>query len=205
VPGSGRSRRRRLLAASAIAAGVLAPTGWLVTDRLEQDDAFCTSCHLPSGRPLHEAKHADFHGREPVSLAWAHADAGNARRADEAFRCIDCHGGVGPLGRTRVKLLSAKDAFWYAVGRFEEPDTMHWPLLDADCTRCHASFDAVAPGGSPPLFHELAEHNAALGVACVECHLAHEAGGLVDHHFLHAAHVRAQCARCHLEFEEESS
>ena len=80
------------------------------------------------------------------------APAGPARRAavappvaaDAVFRCIDCHGGTSPLGRVRVKALAAKDAFWYIVGHFEEPDGMRWPLWDEDCLKCHTVFDETA-------------------------------------------------------------
>ena len=111
--------------ALAVAAVVAAPTGWVVTDRLEADNAFCVSCHLDAETPLHRDHDADFRARPPVSLAAAHAAAENAEHEDAVFRCIDCHGGTAFLGRARVKLLSAKDAFWYVTGRFEEPDGMH--------------------------------------------------------------------------------
>lgn len=191
-----------------IVVGVLlaAPTGWLVTDRLEADNAFCISCHLDAGVPLHRDNHADFEALPAVSLAVAHARAGNAEHEDGAFRCIDCHGGTGFGGRAAVKLLSAKDAFWYLTGRFEEPDGMHWPLRDEDCARCHATFDERAPEDwGDPAFHELALHNRELGVDCVSCHLSHERGGLADHFFVHPTDVRTQCARCHPEFEEDPS
>ncbi len=178
---------------------------WVVTDRLEAENAFCVSCHLDAEVPLHRDNDADFRARPPVSLAVAHAAAGNSEREDGAFRCIDCHGGTGFGGRVRVKLLSAKDAFWYVSGRFEEPDGMHWPLRDEDCARCHASFEERAPDDwGDPAFHELAVHNHELGVDCVSCHLSHERGGLPDHFFVHPPEVRAQCARCHPEFEDDS-
>ena len=81
---------------------------------------------------------------------------------------------------------------------------MRWPLWDEDCTQCHARFDEREPEAwESPRFHQLGVHNAALGVDCVACHLAHDAPPEPTPHFLHAAHVRAQCARCHSEFEEE--
>ncbi len=182
-----------------------APVGWVVTDRLEEDDAFCVSCHLSEGVPLHEEKGADFARLPPQTLAAAHTLAGyEARAEDPAFRCIDCHGGTGAVGRLRVKLLSAKDAFWYVVGRFDEPERMHWPLWDADCRKCHESFEeGPVESWRDPEFHELSVHNVELGVACVECHLSHDLGGLADRDFLHPAHVRSQCIRCHPEFEED--
>jgi nitrate/TMAO reductase-like tetraheme cytochrome c subunit len=185
--------------------GLVAGTaGWWVSDRLESDDAFCASCHLPDGEPLHRQKSSDQRDRPPLTLAAAHAAAGNPAHPNGAFRCIDCHGGTGWHGRARVKLLSARDAFWYVTGRFQEPEAMRWPLWDSDCSKCHASFEEEGRASGDPDFHELAVHNQELGVSCVTCHPAHPRGGLVEHEFLHPKRVRAQCARCHEEFEEEN-
>lgn len=196
---------RRALVILPFAAALAAPLGWWASDRLEEDDAFCSACHLPSGAPLHEEKLADFRARPAISLAVAHAAAGNEARADGAFRCIDCHGGTGLAGRARVKLLSARDALVYVTGRFAEPEEMRWPLRDEDCRRCHTKFASAASEWEAPNFHELPVHNRELGVGCVECHLAHERGGLAERAFVHPRPVRAQCARCHSEFEESSS
>jgi len=185
------------------AALVAAPTGWLASDRLERDNDFCNACHLSPEVPLHRDIRADFDARPPPTLAAAHARAGvGSGDAHRPFRCIDCHGGSGPLGRAQVKALAARDAFWYVVGRFEEPREMRFPLRDADCRKCHASYRAAAGSGANA-FHGLAVHNADLSVRCVACHSAHERGGNPQAHFLRAAKVRAQCARCHTEFEEE--
>jgi hypothetical protein len=206
APGAERSpgRRRRVRAfAIAVAVGmVCAPAGWVVTDVLEQRNDFCNACHLDPGLPLHIDVRRDFDAAPPVSLAGVHGGATVEGRAD-GFRCIDCHGGVSFAGRLRVKALAAKDAFWYAVGRFEEPDGMAWPLWDEDCAQCHADFDEGEPEPwTNPRFHQLGVHNVELGVGCVECHRSHEADGNPDAYFLDAAHVRSQCARCHSEFEE---
>jgi nitrate/TMAO reductase-like tetraheme cytochrome c subunit len=181
-----------------------APIGWVVTDHLEQDNDFCVSCHLAPGVRLHAGVHRDVGAAVPVSLGSVHgASRVESRGEDPAFRCIDCHGGTSPLGRARVKALAAKDAFWYVLGHFEEPDGMRWPLWDEDCAKCHARFDeiAAAPWQSPR-FHQLPVHNAALGVRCVECHSVHEIGGNPQAFFLHAGSVRAQCARCHSEYAD---
>lgn len=194
---------RMVCALAALALGATAgPAGWFISDRLEQENDFCVSCHLEGGEPLHADNRADLDARPAQALAPAHAAAGHPDERE--FRCIDCHGGTGFLGRARVKLLSVKDAFWYVVGRFEEPEGMHWPIEDEGCVKCHQAFEpSPSSNGEPQAFHALAIHNHALGVSCVACHGAHEQGGLADFHFLHPVSVRAECAKCHPEFEEE--
>ncbi len=199
---SGRARRAGAWLAL-VGVCLAAPAGFVVSDRLEARNDFCSSCHLEPGVPLHQAIRRDFDAAAAASLAAAHAradvlDAGAPRE----FRCIDCHGGASLTGRLRVKLLAARDAFWYVVGHFEEPQEMRWPLWDEDCAKCHPDFDESEPAEwESPGFHQLAVHNAELGVACVECHRSHEADGDPAAHFIAASHVRSQCARCHAEFE----
>jgi len=103
-----------------------------------------------------------------------------------------------------VKTLAGKDAFFYVVGRFDEPKAMRFPLWDSDCAKCHPGFAASHradsdAGGAPP-FHSLPVHNSRLGVSCVECHIAHEVGATESAYFLNPDHLRAECARCHSEF-----
>jgi hypothetical protein len=201
---SARGRRLARLGAAALAVVLGAAVAWLGSDRLERRSRFCISCHLDADTPLHIDLFEDFGTPPPEMLAAAHAAAGHREDA-QPFRCIDCHGGTGLLGRARVKLLSVRDAFWYAVGRFEEPEGMRWPLWDADCRKCHDAFEDRRAAFGDPLFHELPAHQGGgFAVRCVECHLAHEPGALPAHDFLVPAVVRGQCARCHPEFEEEA-
>jgi nitrate/TMAO reductase-like tetraheme cytochrome c subunit len=191
-----------LLVLAAAAGTLVASGGWVITDRLEQDNDFCNACHLELGLPLHAEIRRDFDASPPASLAAAHGLAGNRERGD-AFRCIDCHGGVSWLGRLRVKALAGKDAFWWLVDDFDEPHDMRWPLWDEDCAQCHTSFDTSEPESwQSPRFHQLPVHNASLGVGCVECHFSHESFVDIAPYFLDAERVRPQCARCHPEFEE---
>ncbi len=183
-----------------------APAGWFGTDHLEQDNDFCNACHLKPGVPLHIDIRRDFDARPVASLAGVHAAAMHPERPKSSpFRCIDCHGGVGFVGKARVKVLAGKDGILWAVGHFEEPTEMRWPLWDQDCRQCHPDFrdaaqSAEAASSNPP-FHAVDVHNVELGVSCVECHLSHETGGDEDLYYLHPAQVRGQCARCHTEFE----
>ena len=193
-----RVHRASWLVVVIVAGAASVPTGWLVTDHLEQDNDFCNACHLESGVALHRDIRLDFDEAPAMSLAAAHAAAG-----DEPFRCIDCHGGGSFAGRARVKARAAKDAFFYLTGQFDEPDHMRWPLWDEDCAQCHASFEESEPlAGEPTRFHQFGVHNGDLGVDCVACHLSHERVGSDAPYHLQVDHVRTQCARCHAEFEE---
>lgn len=201
------SQRSKRIGLGLLLAGVLgAPAGWLGTDYLERDNDFCNACHLEPGVALHVDIRRDFDARPAASLAGVHAQAMHPERGEGSpFRCIDCHGGVGWVGKARTKALAAKDGFWWVVGDFEEPTGMEWPLWDADCRQCHPDFREAeqspeAASGNPP-FHALGVHNVELGVSCVECHLSHETGGEEDLYHLRPAHVREKCALCHAEFE----
>ena len=181
----------------AIALAASFVVGWGISDRIEQDNDFCTSCHLDSGVPLHIELRRAFDRSPEVNLASAHARVEVAGRAD-GFRCIDCHGGASWKGRARVKALAAIDGFWYALGRFEEPTGMQWPLWDEDCQKCHASFDPPpTEDWETPRFHALPVHNVELGVDCVACHRVHESGGNPENFFIGVQWVRPQCERCH--------
>ena len=177
------------------------PAGWWTTDILEADNDFCNSCHLPDGGPLHTALREDFDARPFASLAARHGSLAIASRpASPGMRCIDCHGGVGLLGRARVKLLSAKDTLLYLSGRFEEPDGMTSPLSDADCSQCHTQFREKGEGFDGEAFHNKALHNVGLGVDCVECHAVHDASGDPERWFLRDDLLSTRCSQCHVEY-----
>jgi nitrate/TMAO reductase-like tetraheme cytochrome c subunit len=197
----GAATLRSGLAATAFALAA-APAGWLVTDALESRNDFCNACHLERPEiPLHIDVRRDFDRRPAASLAALHA-AEAIGEVGRPFRCIDCHGGASFRGKLRVKALAAKDALVYLTGRFSEPTGMRHPLWDEDCVKCHEGFEEGDDRAAQARFHALPVHNHELGVDCVECHLAHESGGDAGAYFLHAAHVRSQCARCHSDFEE---
>lgn len=187
-------------------AGVgLACAGWLISDALEANNDFCNACHLPTGAALHKEIRRHFDAEDVRNLAAVHGSSplGQAG-ATRAFRCIDCHGGTGLLGRAKVKVLAAKDAMVWLAGDFDEPDHMEYPLGEADCRQCHPGFESQENADPDTTrFHFLAVHNADLGVDCVECHTVHEGGTDAKLFFLDAAHVRKQCGRCHSEFQEK--
>lgn len=185
----------------ALVGGAAAIAGWMISDALERNNDFCNACHLAPGIRLHAKIREDFDAREPTNLAGVHGRAEKAQRASRTSpRCIDCHGGVGFVGRLKVKALAARDAFVYLTGDFDEPDHMNFPLGDADCRQCHEDFAWLESTADESRFHGLSVHNADLGVNCVECHTVHTGGGEAKLFFLDAEGVRSQCARCHSEF-----
>lgn len=171
----------------AVAGGL---AGWLGVERLESRNEFCVACHLAPQTPLHREIFDGLHSSPAGSLAAAH------RVADAAFRCIDCHGGTGLLGRARVKLVSARDALMYLVGRFGEPERMRAPLWDEDCTKCHAP----DPSEGPDAFHGIDDHDVGLDRACVACHEAHPGERSAEVGFLDREVVLPICRDCHEEF-----
>jgi hypothetical protein len=175
---------------------------WLTTDVLERDNDFCNACHIDGDVPLHIALRRDLDARPPRSLASAHAASiGGARPDDPVMRCFDCHAGVGLVGRVRTKWIAATDLVVWLAGRAEEPESLRWPLVDADCRGCHEAFDADGTDRVRPPFHALPVHNHDLGISCPSCHEVHADDVDPDFHFLATRRVRARCARCHGQFD----
>ncbi|MEE2703091.1 MAG: hypothetical protein VX614_03615 [Myxococcota bacterium] len=169
---------------------VIGIASWVVSDRLESDNRFCVACHLDSATPLHEKKSLDLRSDPPRSLVAAH------RASREDFRCIDCHRGTGSLGRIRVKLVAARDAASYLIGRFREPERMRHPLWDSDCLKCHTSVAGADAGA----FHGVEVHNVEFPFACVECHTSHSGQGDPELQFLDQQEVLPICQECHEEY-----
>lgn len=166
------------------------PAAWLVSDHLESDNRFCVSCHVSPETPLHQRKLDEFLGAPPVSLVAAH------RAARSEFRCVDCHGGVGLVGRARVKAVTLLDALRYTAGRFGEPEHMRHPLGDPDCTQCHTRYRPARDDA----FHAIPVHNADFPWSCVECHEAHPATRAPGLSFVRRENVLPICRTCHEEF-----
>ena len=107
----------RHLGGAAVVLLLVSPIGWVASDSLEQDNEFCNSCHLEDGVRFHIVLRRDFDTRPPTNLSALHAASEVEGRADDpAFRCIDCHGGVGLVGRAKVKLLAEPEAAALAYG-----------------------------------------------------------------------------------------
>ena len=201
----GSGRPGLWFAVAVVVVVIAGSTGWVASDIVEADNDFCNACHLPSGAVLHEGIRTGFDARPVHTVAGLHGSA-TVGEGDEAraFRCIDCHGGVGFVGRAKVKALAAKDALVWLGGDFDEPDHMQYPLGDPDCRKCHEGFVSDDNVDADFVrFHALSVHNADLGVNCVECHTVHDGGDDASAYFLDAIAVRDQCGRCHSEFRRE--
>lgn len=139
-----------------IAGAVLAAAGAAGASRLEENDAFCTRCHLAPEITYHERAVAALDVEDPFFLPdlaafhyWEVAD----------FRCIDCHrGDDGVPHRTRVLALAAGDTLTWAFGQPDEtvakgavpnvdPNNAGWQgpdrysrtpdILNDGCLKCH--------------------------------------------------------------------
>ncbi len=171
--------------------GVLGlPAAWAISDHLESDNAFCVSCHLAPGEPLHRAKLEAFLAAPPESLVAAH------RAARDDFRCADCHAGTSLVGRARVKAVTVLDSLRYLSGRFGEPERMRHPLWDEDCAKCHERYQPERDDA----YHAIAVHDADAPQACVDCHQAHPATRAPELDFIARERVLAICRTCHEEF-----
>jgi predicted CXXCH cytochrome family protein len=185
------TRARWLLGLGLVACVAGGPAGWLVSDALEANNDFCTSCHLDSKTPLHAHKRRDFEAAPATSLVAAH----HAAKAE--FRCIDCHGGASFPNKLRVKTVAARDAVQYVFGSFQEPEDMEFPLWNEDCTKCHATWKPERTDA----FHAIGVHNLpAFEFDCVQCHRAHPTGRDAALDFLASDDVLPVCRNCHEEF-----
>lgn len=176
----------------ALLAGVAgAPAGWLISDHLESQNAFCVSCHLTAATPLHEKKMHDFETLPATSLVAAH------RAAKAEFRCVDCHAGASFPNKLRVKAVAARDALLYVLGRFDEPTSMKHPLWNEDCAKCHATYEPERDDA----FHAIDVHNLPdFEYQCVQCHSAHPTGRKASLQYLETEPLVAVCRNCHEEF-----
>ena len=189
---------RRLILAGAV--GLVTGAGAIAyVSHLEQDNHFCVSCHTREGTRLHGELFDRYAAAPPPDLAAAH------RAAKRSVTCIDCHGGVGVGGRSRILLIAAWDAARYVVGQFEEPDHMRFPLRDRECVWCHGDYnlkpfpEGGQAGGRE--FHLHPDHRT-LPLACIDCHASHVRGdprlGFLNNHV-----VLPHCRRCHKEMGTE--
>jgi predicted CXXCH cytochrome family protein len=160
----------------------------VITDHLEEDNTFCTACHL------HEKKFTEFHPMQgkQVTLAAAHNLQG-----DKNVKCINCHIGATVTDKMIIKALAARDTVAYFVDAFQEPTHLRYALGTRTCLKCHPT------GGQNPeqenAFHN-ASHHTKMPIVCYECHTVHPTAS-TETRFLREATVKPLCNTCHKDIE----
>lgn len=185
-PRRGRARWPRLVLIYTIVAAAMLGGGGLVAAHLEDDNAFCASCHTQPETTFFARTQAQL----PVDLASAHAT--------ERVTCIACHSGAGVSGRVAAMSLGAHDLGAYLINDYHSPAAPTVRIDDANCLKCHG--DLPAKAGFNNHFHRfLAQWQKldAHAATCVDCHSAHATGGDSREAFLLRAPTVAVCQRCH--------
>jgi predicted CXXCH cytochrome family protein len=154
---------------------------------LENNDAFCASCHSEP-----EAKYFSQSQTPPVDLASAHAAQG--------VECIQCHSGAGTIGRvTAMTSVALPDLIAYQSGHYAKPAITTKPMGDDHCLKCHPDvgqssdfnnhFHAILP--------EWQAQDPRNAATCEECHVSHVAGGNPQIGYLVESTTASVCQRCH--------
>lgn len=166
--------------------------------QLENNDAFCASCHTEPESTYYQRTMSDT-GHDLA--AW---------HSTEGVRCIDCHSEAGLTGRVGAMMVGARDMIAFRTGNYTQPATTTRPLGTSSCTKCHSfsffggeagegrSVDGVR--GHDGHYHSgrlLAVWRARGGPvnACAECHPAHPASTLGD--YRNNSVINQGCDACH--------
>ncbi len=184
-----KGRGRLWLVAAIVLAvgGASAATGLAYAAHVENNDAFCASCHTQP-----ESQFVQRSLAQPVDLASAHAV--------KSIDCIQCHSGQGAIGRvSAIAAVALPDLIAFRSGRYRSPATITTAIGDDHCLKCHG--DVVNRRDFNNHFHVFlrtwqsrAPKDAA---TCVDCHQSHVTGGLVNTSFLTESTTVAICQSCH--------
>lgn len=158
----------------------------LTAMQLENNDAFCASCHSEP-----ESTYVQRETGAPTDLASFHQT--------KDVRCIDCHSGPGLMpGRLNALMLGAKDLVAWTLGQAAQPAVHTRPIEDVNCLKCHA--DLTTRRDFNNHFHaflsrwQAQDKNAA---TCVSCHQSHHTDGEEQLKFLNRANTVSVCQSCH--------
>ncbi|MFN8457930.1 MAG: cytochrome c3 family protein [Anaerolineae bacterium] len=160
--------------------------GLLYAAHLEDENAFCASCHTQPESSYYERTQQ----AAPVDLASAH------NRKD--VLCIECHSGVGVKGRLEAMKVGAGDLEAYLTGNYHKPAIITVPIADSNCLKCHADVPATTKFNRH--FHAFLPKWQSLdpqAATCVDCHQAHATGGQAEQDFLQETPTTKVCQQCH--------
>ena len=169
---------------------LLAGSGLGFAASQEENDAFCASCHTQPESAYYERSLA----ATPVDMASSHHTTD-----DQNSKCIDCHSGVGVIGRFSATLLGARNAFMLFTHTETQPAPLTVPIRDENCTKCHDNLNRQTDLSNH--FHAFLTRWQTIdpqAARCVDCHPAHTTGGEAAQGFLQAEHIDPICERCHL-------
>ena len=175
--------------------GLVAVISFFAVAHLEENDAFCASCHSEPEATYYQRTQA----KAPVDLASVHALLAQQNTPHPNTRCIDCHAGPGLDGRLGAMTLGAQDALKWVSGTAAQPAITTQPLADANCLKCHA--DTPTAQNFDRHFHrtlvrwQQADANAG---RCISCHTSHTTDGNIAIGFLQQQRMLAQCQQCHV-------
>lgn len=165
----------------AISVGVVALSGGLAAAHLENDSAFCASCHTEPETTYYQRSLTT-----PTDLASAHAE--------EEVACVECHSGEGAIGRGETLALGAKNLVFFVTGQYQSPTQAATPITNDHCLKCHNGL--VRALDQPTHFHYFTTQWANAS-ACVACHPAHTLGDTVKTRYTTLDVVRPICTECH--------
>ena len=181
------------------AIGLVATIGFFTVTHLEENDAFCASCHSEPEATYYQRTQA----AKSVDLASVHALLAQHKPQASPHatdtRCIDCHAGPGVAGRVSALSVGARDAVKWFSGTAAQPSVTTLPLSDAHCLKCHA--DTPNASTFDQHFHRTLvrwQQADAKAGKCVTCHTSHTTDGNVAIGFLNQQRMLAECKRCHV-------
>lgn len=161
--------------------------GVYASSRLEENDAFCASCHTEP--------EVTYFGRTQTASAVDLASFHHGKTT----RCIDCHSGPGIDGRLNtIMTLGVRDLLLYMTHQAKQPAPLTQPIPDANCLKCHG--DVPQTQSFQSHFHaflsrwQAQDPNAA---TCVDCHATHTIDGQANLDYLQEARTEAVCDHCH--------
>jgi len=161
--------------------------GFSVAASMEEHDTFCASCHTQPESDYYGRSHA----ANPIDLASFHAT--------KQTRCIECHSGVGTLGRANAIMLGARNAVYFYTGTAKQPAPLTVPLGDDHCVKCHASVYEATDFNNH--FHNLLPRWQAASpntvASCEDCHSGHTTDGTAQTTFLSQTKTDQVCQDCH--------
>lgn len=158
----------------------------LVLSHVEENNAFCTSCHTEP-ETIYYQRTVTHSVDSATDLATAHAL--------QDVPCIACHSGAGVAGRTVALAQGAKNAALFVSGQYESPARPATGMDQAHCTKCHS--DWLGEYHPDDHFHYLASASSDPTTSCVACHTAHPDGRSAEQGYRDSETVKAVCVACH--------